>query len=53
MSANEAPELDGFIGYFYKQYWKIFKGSVMAAIQHFFSRGFLLKLWKATFMTDL
>lgn len=39
-SFGKAPGLDGFTGCFYKFYWPIIKGSVMAAISCVWAQKF-------------
>ena len=48
LGLNKAPGPDGMIGLFFKSYWPIVKSNVIASVQSFFRRGFMLKAFNHT-----
>ncbi|XP_021764901.1 uncharacterized protein LOC110729476 [Chenopodium quinoa] len=50
---SKSPGLDGFPSGFFKTLWVSVGSSVIAAIRHFFSHGYMLKDWNRTFLTLL
>ncbi|XP_021728369.1 uncharacterized protein LOC110695446 [Chenopodium quinoa] len=50
---SKSPGPDGFPSAFFKSSWHIVGPSVIAAVQHFFAHGYMLKDWNRTFLALL
>ena len=53
IAGSKSPGPDGFTAEFYKTHWDLIGPDIIAVIQSFFQRGFLLQAWNNTLLVML